>query len=236
MVSEYKRRLPPRGTTSQCPICTTPSSPLWDDSGHNSWYLCSNCTHRWCSVTNADTLSFHKTNDRFNYRSPAAAKLIAEKRMEVLSPYLTSISSSIDIGSGCGAMSMALPSSISRTGIDPNNTSPLGLVNGVVFRRGSIWDVPSMGTFDLVLCYHVIEHITNIWDADKIVFGAAKRVVAVEIPNSRKLRLYDGHVQEFSGHSLRMFLEKPRDGWDILYTGSGVQAPARVCVWGKHNV
>lgn len=199
----------------------------------NDWFSCDHCGHRWCGIDEGRAVDFHANTDRFSYRSMDSALSVANGRLLSLAPHIEQVNTSLDIGGGCGSMSMCLPPRIARTSIDANRSSPEGLVSDIQFKHISLFSIDPSWKFDLVMCYHVLEHVADINYAIKIVFGASERVVAIEVPISRHVHSFNGHVHEFTRGSARRMFERDFGDFKMSWGGSGVQKPALSWIWKK---
>jgi len=172
------------------------------------------------------------TEEFHNYRIP-----LVQKRISLINDYIKKSHSILDIGAGGGTFALALKD-LTET-VDVQEISDLCIsnlerLNFNVFQG----DFASINfqekTYDLVTCFHVLEHVKNLDTFYNALVKIVGKYAALEVPIQRPLieeeKNWDGHYHYFSKESLALFFSKD---FNINYIGDGVQMPCLLIILEK---
>jgi len=231
----------------KCPICRNQLIHLKFFS-----YKCSKCQHTYVNYEDSG-LDYHRKNYRRNnhgtrglgeienglftkefhdYREPIVRKRI--KFIEYLFPMCETV---LDIGAGGGTFAMELKKFIKTVHVQ--EISELCINNlensGFDVFKGDFSSIDFDNVkYDLVTCFHVLEHIKDLNSFKKALTKIVNKYVAIEIPVDRPLIEYqndwDGHYHYFSKESLTKFFS---EDFNIIYLGEGVQMPCLLVLLEK---
>ena len=104
--------------------------------------------------------------------------------------------------------------------------------------HGDFNDIKFNRSYDLVTCWHVLEHIKDLYSFVKKCSKITNKYLVIEVPTNRNLKDpnkgdWDGHYHYFSKESMRyLFKEK----FEIIKTITpGIQSPALLVFLKKLN-
>lgn len=222
-------------------------------------YKCKDCQHTYINYTR-DGIKYH----RELYRNPGhhgtrgAGELqngiftklfherripICNKRVKILKETLPTIFSEchtlLDIGAGGGTFLDTVKQRF--TEVECTEVSDLCINNlkerGYVVYPGSFTKINLNKTYDLVTCWHVLEHVENLEQFLKKAIEVTNKYLVLEVPINRKLKNpdkdFDGHFHYFSSKSLELLFKKD---FHILNIRDGVQMPCLYALLQKKNI
>jgi len=224
----------------QCKICNSDNNP---EIKHKV-YKCSDCGHVYVNYT-GDGIYYHKTlyrtqgqegtrgdnevvDGKFTQAFHDRRIPICEKRIEYIKEYFDTCDSILDIGAGGGTfLNMVKDNFTVVEGTEVSDLCAENLTNkGYTVYHGAFTQMNINRSYDLVTCWHVLEHIQDIKQFPKKAYDVTNKHLVLEVPTNRGLRNpdenFDGHFQYFSEKSMRILFE---DLFDITYIGPGVQRP-----------
>ena len=173
-------------------------------------------------------------------------KKICKKRIEEITPYLTSIDKCLDIGGGAGTFANLLKDkvgSVECTELAPNLINELKRQGFIVYEEDFL-KLEISKTYDVLFAWHVLEHIIEIQEFIKKAAFLTKRFFVLEIPTLKSLNgrgrersltdpsevEYDGHAHYFSSESLKILVEQ---FFRIIDFKEGIQSPSILVVLEK---
>ena len=205
---------------------------------------CDNCHHNYIRY-DGDGLYYHKTlyrseghdgtrgggevvdgvfTDQFHNRRHN----ICTNRIKYLEPFLSEVDSILDIGAGGGTFLSLIKDRVSLAeGTEVSDICNSNLTNeGYKVYHGAFTQMEIAKTYDLVTCWHVLEHIENLKDFPAKLHAVTGKYAVLEVPTNRRFRNpddnFDGHFHYFSEKSLRLLFE---DLFTVDYIKEGVQKP-----------
>lgn len=230
-----------------CPICNQDTITVKE-----LVYKCNHCSHIYIDYK-GDGNEFHKTL----YRTPGNDGIrdtneikdrkftqvfhklrtpICNKRLQKIDKYLTNISSLLDVGAGGGTFMNIIKDKVEV--VEGTEVSDICIENlldqNLTVYHGPFSDLKIEKKYDLVTCWHVLEHIQDPYKFKKKFLETTNDLVVLEVPVGRRLKTpvpsFDGHFHYFSKQSLELLFN---DKFDILEISEGVQSPALFCVLKK---
>lgn len=233
---------------SSCKVCNSSSLKIVS----HKVYKCTNCEHIFVSYSD-DGILFHKelyrkpghdgvrgnnevVNGMFTDTFHSRRKLICEKRSTLIEHLYKECDSLLDIGAGGGTFVNLVKKNFNE--VEVTEVSDL-CVNNLQKNDYKVHHGPftkmSLGkTYDLVTCWHVLEHVENLDDFLKKVIEVTGKYLVIEVPIKRRLRNpdkdFDGHFHYFSEKSFRLLFEK---NFEIVRLGNGVQMPCLFSILKK---
>ena len=205
---------------------------------------CDNCHHNYIRY-DGDGLYYHKTlyrseghdgtrgggevvdgvfTDQFHNRRHN----ICTNRIKYLEPFLSEVDSILDIGAGGGTFLNLIKDKVSLAeGTEVSDICNKNLTEaGYKVYHGAFTQMDIEKSYDLVTCWHVLEHIENLKDFPKRAYDCTNKYLVLEVPINRRLRNpdteFDGHFHYFSEQSLAKLFE---EYFDVDFIIPGVQQP-----------
>tara|TARA_R100001443_G_scaffold93574_1_gene100173 strand:+ start:355 stop:1056 length:702 start_codon:yes stop_codon:yes gene_type:complete len=231
----------------RCKICNTDSIP----SINTDAYKCNNCGHIYIDFK-GDGLDYHKKEYRkkghgtrvsnelnggiFTKDFHDARKTICEKRVSRINQLFDKCDTMLDIGAGGGTFVRMLKQKISN--IECQEISEVCIDNltrdGFKVHKGDFNDIKFEKEYDLVTCWHVLEHIKDLDSYVENVTKITKKYLIIEVPINRAIKNpnmgWDGHYHYFSKESLRLLFE---NSFKFIKLEEGVQSPALLAIMEK---
>lgn len=231
-----------------CSICFSEDNVLIK----HKVYKCNNCGHTYINYTD-DGILYHKelyrkpgqdgtrANDEvingvFTENFHIRRKGICERRIDKIEKYLVESNSLLDIGAGGGTfLNMAKTFIPDYEATEVSDLCAYNLKqDGHKVHHGAFTKMNLDREYDLVTCWHVLEHVQDIQSFVPKAKQVTKKYLVIEVPIDRRLRNpdsdFDGHFHYFSEKSLRILFEKD---FNFLYLGEGIQNPALLCILQK---
>jgi|10_taG_2_1085330.scaffolds.fasta_scaffold00235_18 SAM-dependent methyltransferase len=241
-----------------CPVCLSLRMP---EVAHES-YQCQDCLHIFINYK-GDGLNYHKEEYRkneFGTRGDSEVdsegkftedfhevrKDICAKRLQQVEPLLKDCPSCLDVGAGGGTFAKTLKENTS-VNVECQEISDVCADNlesyGFKTYRGDFCSVDFEKSYDLVTCWHALEHIKDIHSFSDKAAQVCKKFLVIEVPTNRFSFLternkknpdkqWDGHYHYFSGLSLVQLFEK---NFSLVDIKEGVQAPAILASFKKND-
>lgn len=209
----------------KCPCCLSSMRkiqkrclPKW------AWWKCPTCRH--CKLDmDAETSAAMQVADPTCPEQGAWDTAIAERRVQILRPYAEPAKSVLDIGCGTGGLLSVMGQWHDRWGIDLVDRSR-GENKAFGFLQVGLLDFAADRTWDLVMAWHVLEHVVDVrLGLSKMLdLCSPGGIVALELPVDRHLDIdrYRGHVHEFSTLSVAHLLHSVRSRSEPLYVGAAI--------------
>ena len=153
---------------------------------------------------------------------------ICKKRIEYLNPILDEVNSLLDIGAGGGTFLNLIKDRINEVeGTEVSDICNENLTrDGYKVYHGAFTQMDIDKSYDLVTCWHVLEHIENLKGFAKKAYDCTNKYLVLEVPINRRLRNpdkeFDGHFHYFSEESLAKLFE---EYFDVDFIIPGVQQP-----------
>lgn len=197
-----------------CPCCGNPSNPYDPESGEAR--TCPICGHRWFADGAASNIDYATQHHRNTPVSEAHKRKIAD-RMATLLPLLRPGMNVLEIGCAEGSLGTAVKQAIpvSYTGIEPSGDATVA--SSVLDRVVGNSRLLGSAQFDLLLCFHVVEHIANIGDeiASWRKLLAPGATLVLEVPNRAGHPLLSKdpnieHLHQFNTASLVTLMHRSR--------------------------
>ena len=229
----------------KCQVCHSENNLLIQ----HKVYKCSDCEHTFINYTE-DGVEYHKTlyrkpdqegnrgineveNGKFTEQFHKRREGICLNRMQVLQDILPECNTALDIGAGGGTFLKMLEKEIDT--VEATEVSDLCAANlkgyGYKTYHGAFTQMDINSTYDLVTCWHVLEHIEDLVSYVEKVKKVASNYLVIEVPVNRRLRnpdtAFDGHFHYFSEKSFKKLFE---NDFNFLYLGKGIQNPAILCI------
>ena len=199
-----------------CPVCF---SEAMLEVAHEA-YQCDECSHIFINYK-GDGLSYHKEDYRKNnFGTRVGSEINPEgkftesfhnaredmcvKRVQKVEPFLSYCSTCLDIGAGGGTFALMLKDKTSLK-IECQEISDIchsNLINyGFHSYYGDFCSIDFNKQFDLVTCWHVLEHIKDLHAFSDKAAQVCRRRLVLEVPIDRALRnpdqQWDGHYHYF---------------------------------------
>jgi 2-polyprenyl-3-methyl-5-hydroxy-6-metoxy-1,4-benzoquinol methylase len=239
-----------------CPVCNVIKK--FRGSGRMSAcavdaHRCETCAHIFIDYQ-GDGLSYHKEEyrnnshgtrsdfeieeGRFTKSFHEARRKICEARLREIEPYLTPSLKCLDVGAGGGTFAMALKEkfSIATECQEISDICFNNLTNyGFKTHRGDFSSIDFNKTYDLVTCWHALEHIKDLRSFSQKAAEICSGLLVIEVPANRRLRNlsqeeWDGHYHLFSERSLPLLFE---GSFSLIDIREGVQSPALLAIFWK---
>lgn len=228
----------------KCSVCGSKNNKVLS----SNIYKCDNCSHIFIDYQ-GDGLDYHKNEYRNNNHGVRGSEEIHEnkftekfhklresicrKRMYAIEPLLSQCNSLLDIGAGGGTFLNAVKSKINN--LEAQEISDLCALNlelnGYKVHHGNFNTINFDKKYDLVTCWHVLEHIRDLHSFAKKASEVTKKFLVIEVPVKRQLKdpgsNWDGHFHYFSTKSIEILFEKY---FNIISIQEGVQSPALLCL------
>lgn len=224
----------------QCRVCNSDNNP----SVSNKAYKCSDCGHIYIDYS-GDGIHYHKTlyrskghegtrgsdevkDGKFTDAFHDRRRNICERRIQKIQSYLDECDTLLDIGAGGGTFLNMVKDKVSvAEGTEVSDICAQNLTNeGYKVYHGAFTQMDIDKKYDLVTCWHVLEHVQDIKSFPEKVHKITDKHFVFEVPIKRKLRNpdvnFDGHYHYFSEKSIRILFG---DLFNITYIGEGVQMP-----------
>ncbi len=225
-----------------CHCCNGKYNPI----GNNS-FRCIDCGHMYVNYE-GDGLEYHKNeyrskdfgtrvnneinNGKFTQHFHNARLDICKKRVLKIPGLIYKDYNLLDIGSGGGTFVNMVKDKFLN--IDCQEISDVCIENlkdyGYKVYNGDFNSIEFDKKYDVVTCYHVLEHIKDIKGFLNQVNKVVGKYLVIEIPKCKreipkdfKERGWDGHYHYFSENSLTKLFE---NSFKILKLEEGVQTPA----------
>lgn len=207
-----------------CPCCSSPQEDQHIDP--TSHYCCPRCGHRWRAPEALPTIYYGKLRGRNVIEGASHARKLRD-RMADISPLLRSGMRVLEIGCAEGSLGAMIRDSVAvhYTGIELSEdaTTAVSVLDRVMRTPAAAM---SDETFDLLLSFHVLEHIEDI--AGELVHW--RRLLApsgrllIEVPNQSGHRLLSldpnpEHLHQFTPASLTALLH--HSGFEVERLESG---------------
>jgi rubredoxin len=238
-----------------CPVCNVIKK--FRGSGRMSAcavdaHRCETCAHIFIDYQ-GDGLNYHKEEyrnnshgtrsdfeieeGRFTKSFHEARRKICEARLREIEPYLTPSLKCLDVGAGGGTFAMALKEkfSIATECQEISDICFNNLTNyGFKTHRGDFSSIDFNKTYDLVTCWHALEHIKDLRSFSQKAAEICSGLLIIEVPVNRQLKdpneKWDGHYHFFSERSLPLLFE---DNFNLIDIKEGVQSPALLAIFRK---
>lgn len=207
-------------------------------------YRCNQCSHTFIEYQN-DGILYHKelyrkpghdgTRGRGEIEDGVFTEAfhsrrinISKKRDELIRHLYPECASLLDVGAGGGTFAELVKTNFNVTEV--TEVSDLCVNNlkksDLKVYHGSFTKINFDRSYDLVTCWHVLEHVEHLDEFLKKAVEVTNKYLIVEVPVNRRLRNpdteFDGHFHYFSKDSFLKFFS---NNFDILYLGDGVQMP-----------
>ena len=238
-----------------CPVCNVIKKfegPKGMSACAVDAYQCQTCAHIFIDYQ-GDGLNYHKEeyrNNNHGTRSDSeveegrltksfheARRKICEARLREIEPYLTPSLKCLDVGAGGGTFAIALKEkfSIATECQEISDICFNNLTNyGFKTHRGDFSSIDFNKTYDLVTCWHALEHIKDLRSFSQKAAEICSDLLIIEVPVNRQLKdpneKWDGHYHFFSERSLPLLFE---DDFSLIDIKEGVQSPALLAVFRK---
>lgn len=166
-------------------------------------------------------------------------EIICSKRIEAIKSYIDKDNICLDIGGGAGTFSKMLSKYVKHVEmieIDPILVQEAKR-QGIVSYNTPFFQYNCGRKYDVVLAWHVLEHVEDIVRFIKKCKNLSKKYVVVEVPTNRRTpdeykppKEFDGHLHYFTLESLKMLLENC--GLEIIEisVAHAIQKPAILAI------
>jgi hypothetical protein len=223
-----------------CKVCNSSNNIEVQHKAHK----CSNCSHVYINYTD-DGILYHKSlyrsegeegnrgsgevlNGRFTEQFHNRRENICNNRVKYIQEYFNSCNTLLDIGAGGGTFLNKVSKYFKK--VEATEVSDLCVENliadGYSVYPGPFTKTIFTNTYDLVTCWHVLEHIEDLKSFVEKAYQITNKHLVIEVPIKRTLRNpdvnFDGHFHYFSERSMKILFE---DYFNISYIGDGVQMP-----------
>jgi len=219
-------------------------------------YKCPSCKHVFVDYQD-DGLSYHRNEYRtnkhgnrttgevidgkFTDKFHSVRHHIMKSRCNIIKNIVDDCDSMLDIGAGGGSFVNMVRDRFKHLQIDCQEISNLCVNNLIEYGyenvyHGDINDIDFNKSYDLVTCWHVLEHIKDLHAFVDTVDKITNRYLILEVPIKRRLRYpndggWDGHYHYFSEESMRMlFSDKFKH---INIETPGIQKPSMTVILQK---
>ncbi len=201
------------------------------------WLRCGRCHHAQLNVSEKAIAQWHQTCDTKRVWKPLYDD-IRERRLDVLGDLAPRAGSVLDIGCGRGTLLGLLRWIPRKVGIDPDATAAgyWSEPEDVEYIQTGLSEYAKKDQqFDLVMAWHVFEHVRDIRQAlaQALKLTAPKGYLIGEVPIGIRLRVknYDGHAHRFSPASVLHWLAV--HGASLVRGGPGMLEPSFMFVLQK---
>lgn len=182
-------------------------------------------------------------DDKFTALFHENRKEMCEKRKEIVleklsavHPYVYPKGSLLDVGAGGGTFLRAVrPYFYPIFALEISELCYDNLVLEFNAFYGNLFDLEIRYQYDVVTCWHVLEHIKDVHKAARQLYDltAENGTLFLEVPHSRKLKdpstSFDGHYHYFTKYSLTMLFS----GLFDIQIREGIQSPAHLLIGKK---
>lgn len=224
----------------KCKVCKS----LQFVSTQTDVYKCSSCSHVYVNFV-GDPLEYHKIgyrknnhgtrgggeieNDVFTAGFHKFRKPICEKRVQKIQEEIDNSETMFDIGAGGGTFLNTIGDLIKHK--ECQEISDICIKNlemqGYTAYHGDFCTMEIPNTYDLVTCFHVLEHIKDLKSFVDAAHRITKKYLIIEVPTNRSIpepnKNWDGHYHYFSKESMKLLFS---DKFEIISIEDGVQSPA----------
>lgn len=232
----------------KCQVCHSENNPLIQ----HKVYKCNECFHTFINYTE-DGIQYHKTlyrkpeqegnrgsnevvDGKFTDEFHNRRKHICLNRIQAIKDISGECSTLLDIGAGGGTF-LNLVKDQFKT-VEATEVSDLCVDNltreGYKVHHGAFTEMSLNKVYDLVTCWHVLEHIEDLHTYVQKVKLVVGKYLVIEVPINRRLRnpdtAFDGHFHYFSENSIKKLFD---NDFNFLYLGKGIQNPALLCILQK---
>lgn len=182
--------------------------------------------------TRAGDVEEGKFTDKFHERRTN----ICERRVTRISDLLEQADSLLDIGAGGGTfLKMVQPKVKLVEGTEVSDICYDNLTDlGFKVYHGAFTKIDIDNVYDLVTCWHVLEHIKDVKAFPEKAYKYTKDYLVVEVPIKRRLRNpdtdFDGHFHYFSEKSLNLLFS---EFFDTISIKEGIQKPSLLGIFRK---
>lgn len=236
----------------QCVICDT----TMNQASVTDTYKCPHCGHVYIDFKD-DGLSYHRNEYRTNKHGNRTTgevvdgkftdkfhnvrKNIMSARCEVIRDIASISETMLDIGAGGGSFVNMVRDEFSHLKIDCQEISNIcaeNLINyGHNVYHGNINEITFDTCYDLVTCWHVLEHIRDLYAFVEKVDAITGKYLILEVPVNRRLRYpndggWDGHYHYFSTKSMKALFDNSSFRF-IDVSIPGIQKPSMTVILQK---
>jgi len=228
----------------ECVICNSGVDVIKTDV-----YKCKVCAHTYVNFL-GDPILYHKEsyrknnfgtrgggeieNDVFTDKFHSYRRPICEKRVTKIKNIIDECSSMFDIGAGGGTFLNTVGNLIPKK--ECQEVSDICAKNltlqGYLTHKGDFCSIDIPNQYDLVTCFHVLEHIKDLDAFVDKSHAITKKYLVIEVPINRTIpppnKNWDGHYHYFSKISIdKLFSRK----FEIISIEDGVQQPSMLVVF-----
>jgi hypothetical protein len=232
----------------ECPVCNSTATSIYKKT-----YKCIECNHVYVDYPD-DGLNYHKNEYRRNNHGTRGSheivnglftdsfhnfrKNICQARINSIEEILPECNTLLDIGAGGGTFVNAIKHNFDI--VECQEISDICVNNlknyGYKTYQGDFNTINFDISYDLVTCWHVLEHIKDIHLFVKNVSKITNKYLVLEVPlikskgartrgiGDLNVNQWDGHYHYFSQHSMRKLFETHFDILDM--NEPGIQSPA----------
>jgi len=207
-------------------------------------FKCDDCKHTYINY-DGDGIHYHKVlyrseghdgtrggaeivDGKFTPQFHSRRDDICNRRVQAIDSEIEEANSILDIGAGGGTFLNKIKDKIDIVeGTEVSDVCNANLTNeGYRVHHGAFTQMNIDKTYDLVTCWHVLEHIQNLKDFPRKAAKVCNKTLIIEVPINRRLRNpdrnFDGHFHYFSKESLEHTF---REYFDVEYIKNGIQMP-----------
>ena len=226
----------------KCCVCNSQMKLLLNKT---KLYQCENCKHIYKIVENNLVVQkeYHvklarnpikfKKDGNINEIFHIQRELIVTNRLNKIESYLDKGQSVLDVGGSAGTFANKIKSYVKEIDItdlaDYQKKESERL--GFKFYQGDFTILKFSKTYDIITCWHVLEHIKyiNIFMEKLKKVSKKEGYIFIEIPYNRKINenKENGHLQYFNVQSFTLFIKKYFILIDMI---EGVQKPALLAI------
>lgn len=215
-------------------------------------FKCSDCNHTYIDY-DGDGIHYHKVlyrskgydgtrggteivDGKFTPHFHQKRDDICNKRVKAIATELAEANSILDIGAGGGTFLNKVKGMVELAeGTEVSDVCNSNLTNdGFKVYHGAFTQMTIEKQYDLVTCWHVLEHIHNLKGFPKKAYDVTNRHLIIEVPINRRLRNpdknFDGHFHYFSKKSLEILFE---EYFTLDYIKDGIQRPCLLAKFTK---
>lgn len=241
----------------KCPVCQSKTNILYRET-----YKCSKCSHIYVNYSD-NGLDYHKNEYRKNNHGIRGnneiingtftdhfhnfRKNICQKRIHALEKITPKCNTLLDIGAGGGTFVNAIKNNFKTVECQEiSDVCTSNLKNyGFKTYHGDFNIIDFDMSYDLVTCWHVLEHIKDIHLFVEKVSKITNKYLVLEVPiiqskgtrtrniNDLNEDAWDGHYHYFSQLSMKNLFEKHFDIIDLQEPG--IQSPALLVILKSKN-
>jgi hypothetical protein len=219
-------------------------------------YKCSHCGHVYIDFKE-DGLAYHRNEYRTNKHGNRTSneiidgkftdqfhhvrKNIMSARCEIIRDIAVISKTMLDIGAGGGSFVNMVRNKFNHLEIDCQEISNICAKNLIDYGHnvyhGNINEIQFDKCYDLVTCWHVLEHIKDLHAFVDTVDRITKRYLILEVPIKRSLRYpndggWDGHYHYFSTESMKLLFAETSFRFIDIST-PGIQEPSMTVILQK---